>query len=672
MSMRTPFLRRPFQPLTLAAAGRSFATFAALAILVSSCSRDARTPVAPAPARIVATPLVTSNVVTPTLYASGVSPVTTWDPILAEDADLTWTTTSCTTVPAVSRNNPGWVNPHAAFVNPTKTDGSYHPWVNNYSPPFTADWINAWNALKSIGPAGQSWTKYTTPVSGVGAYVLELLADNCSWVYINDQLVGVQPNDATASNTKYSVTLAGDATLSFIIFDGGRLAGGKFRLETYSSYIANGGDPSLVSAPPTLTPTTTTVSFGAGPFPYTGTAYTATATVSTGATATIVYAGDCVNAGNTCTATAAYAGDATHAGSNATANITIAKLPSTTTVSFGSGPFVYSGAAFTATSNVSPSGTASIVYAGDCTNAGNTCAATATYAGDANHLGSNATTSITITKAPSTTTVSFGAGPFVYKGSAFAATASVNPAGTASIVYAGDCTNAGNTCAATATYTGDANHLGSTATANLTIAKAPSATAVTFGPGPFPYTGTAYTATATVTPSGSASIAYAGNCVLGGTSCVATATYTGDPNHTGSQATAQITITYTVCAAKGDDEHVDDGKNGGIKAGRTLPVKLRVCDAKGRNISAKWLQVKAVGVSPSGSLNDSGKANPGNLFRLDDDTYMFNLSTKGFSAGNYTLDYTIGADPTVYHYAFTILASTKDDNNKDGGGDKKP
>ena len=69
--------------------------------------------------------------------------------------------------------------------------------------------------------------------------------------------------------------------------------------------------------------------------------------------------------------------------------------------------------------------------------------------------------------------------------------------------------------------------------------------------------------------------------------------------------------------------------------------------------------MKAVGVSPTGALNDSGKANPGNLFRLDDDTYMYNLSTKGLASGNYTLDYIIGNDPTVYHYAFTIATREK-------------
>ena len=160
----------------------------------------------------------------------------------------------------------------------------------------------------------------------------------------------------------------------------------------------------------------------------------------------------------------------------------------------------------------------------------------------------------------------------------------------------------------------------------------------------------AFTATSNVTPAGSAAIAYAGDCVNGGSSCSATATYGGDANHTGSSASASITITYRVCTALGDE--LEKSK----ESGSTVPVKLRVCNAQGANISSRSLIVKAVGVSPSGTLDDSGKANPGNLFRLDGDKYMFNLSTKGFAAGNFTLDYTIGSDPTVYHYAFSIRA----------------
>jgi hypothetical protein len=711
---------------------RAVATLAACAILTASCSRETRAPVAPG---ILAVPVARSSVVAvavPNVYTSGVSPVTTYDPIFPAVADPTWPTTSCTTVPAVTLNA-NWQNPHAAY------DVGAHPWLGLY---FTAKWINAWNYLASQGPAGQSWTKYTTPVSGVGPYVLQLLADNCSWVYIDNQLAGVQPVAHSAANTKYSVTLAGTHTLTFIIFDGGGAAGGKFRLETYDSYIANGGNPALVSAPPTLTPTTTQVFFGDGPYAYTGTAYTAGASVSNGATATIVYSGDCVNAGSTCTATAAYAGDATyagssattsitidkvpsittvsfgagpfvytgtaftatstatpagtatmaytgdctnvgatctatatyagdanHAGSTATANVTITKATSTTTVSFGAGPFVYTGAAFTATSTVTPAGSATIAYAGDCTNAGSSCTATATFAGDANRTGSSATASITIAKAASITTVSFGAGPFVYTGSAFAATASVNPTGTATIAYTGDCTNAGSGCTATATYAGDVNRSASSATASITITKAASATTVNFGAGPFTYKGSAFTATASVSPAGTATISYAGDCVNGGTTCTATATYAGDANHFGSSASRSIAIVYSICAASGDDDEKEGSGSQAIKAGKTLEVSVRICNAAGRSIGS--VAVKAVSLSSTGSLLDSGKANPGYLFRSDDGRYTFKLSTKGLSAGTYTLNYTIGNDPTVYHYAFTISSRTSEDSDKGNDKDKE-
>jgi hypothetical protein len=81
--------------------------------------------------------------------------------------------------------------------------------------------------------------------------------------------------------------------------------------------------------------------------------------------------------------------------------------------------------------------------------------------------------------------------------------------------------------------------------------------------------------------------------------------------------------------------------------------------------------VKAVSLSSTGSLLDSGKANPGYLFRSDDGRYTFKLSTKGLSAGTYTLNYTIGNDPTVYHYAFTISSRTSEDSDKGNDKDKE-
>lgn len=162
-----------------------------------------------------------------TVFTSGAH-VQTWDPILPSAADPTWPTTSCTAVPAVGPAA-AWQNPH----NASSFGFGAHPWQGGAG--FSAEWINAWSNLNSQGPDGQSWTKYSTQVSGNGAFVLNLLADNCSWVYIDGALVGFQ--DTTLQPRTYPVTLNGTHTLEFIIFDGGGLAGGMFRLETNTGTV---------------------------------------------------------------------------------------------------------------------------------------------------------------------------------------------------------------------------------------------------------------------------------------------------------------------------------------------------------------------------------------------------------------------------------------------------
>ncbi|MHB1097703.1 MAG: hypothetical protein ACYC3F_16210 [Gemmatimonadaceae bacterium] len=158
-------------------------------------------------------------------YASGTTPVTAYDPIIPTTGDPDWETTKCTATPAVGPNA-NWQNPHPAVT------GLTHPWINNY---FTgAWWINAWGVPgqtpPSQGPLGQTWTKYTTQVQGNGDFVIRLLADNCSWIYLDNTLVGVQGTDL--SKNSYGLTLNGSHALTFIIFDGGGAAGGKFKLET--------------------------------------------------------------------------------------------------------------------------------------------------------------------------------------------------------------------------------------------------------------------------------------------------------------------------------------------------------------------------------------------------------------------------------------------------------
>jgi hypothetical protein len=107
------------------------------------------------------------------------------------------------------------------------------------------------------------------------------------------------------------------------------------------------------------------------------------------------------------------------------------------------------------------------------TNAG-TATANATFGGDANHLGSNGTATFTIDKAPSTTTVTCPASGIVFNGNAqtpctAAATGAGNLNQSLTPSYMNN-THAG-TASATATFGGDANHLGSTGSATFTIQK---------------------------------------------------------------------------------------------------------------------------------------------------------------------------------------------------------
>jgi hypothetical protein len=172
------------------------------------------------------------------VYVSS-SSIQTYDPIFPASEDRSWTSTVC-----YQSNDFGitanWVNPHNAF-EVTQDNGQPHPWDNAT---FDAAWINSYNSMNSTGPGGHNWSRYETEVSGNGEFVIQLLADNCSWVYLADEngdnprLVGYQA--VTSSPGEYGVTLDGTHQLTFVIFDGGGLAGGKFRLETTEEF---GGPP---------------------------------------------------------------------------------------------------------------------------------------------------------------------------------------------------------------------------------------------------------------------------------------------------------------------------------------------------------------------------------------------------------------------------------------------
>ena len=172
-----------------------------------------------------------------------------------------------------------------------------------------------------------------------------------------------------------------------------------------------------------------------------------------------------------------------------------------------------------------------------------------------------AATTITdqIDQATSKTAVTFEAGPYTYRGTAFTATAAVTGVGglnqSVTVVYSGDCTNVttANGCTTTANFAGDMNHTGSTDSKSITITQAPTTTAVSGG-GTFTYNGLAHPATVLVTGAGGLSLTpppvYTGACSAApvnvpDTPCTASYSYAGDANHTGSTASTTINMTKT-------------------------------------------------------------------------------------------------------------------------------
>ena len=223
---------------------------------------------------------VNLDFIPPAVYASGISPVIAWDPIFPS-GPVNPDSAESKPIPTVGYDDPRWTNPHSATAFPQNS----HPWEYESWVPstfkFDANWINAWGNLNSDGhgkpvywttwqyywwwgwyqtstQAYQSWTKYSTTVYGSGTYVLQFFADNASWIYINGELVGFQDyNWVSNGSGRYTIQLNGNGPheLSFIIWDGGGAAGGKFRLETAQSYTSN--NPG-VPLPPPATPTDNT------------------------------------------------------------------------------------------------------------------------------------------------------------------------------------------------------------------------------------------------------------------------------------------------------------------------------------------------------------------------------------------------------------------------------
>jgi hypothetical protein len=375
---------------------------------------------------------------------------------------------------------------------------------------------------------------------------------------------------------------------------------------------------------------------GAGPFTYDGTIHSGgSGTVSgVGGLSTnptsLTYSGDQTNAGNY-TVTAHYAGDANHlAGDGQAVAVTIQKAASTV-ITAGAGPFTYDG-----TTHEGGSGTVtgvgglstnvtSLTYTGNQINAGS-YTVTAHYAGDANHLaGDGQAVVITIQKATSTT-ISLGAGPFTYDGTAHSggagAVIGANGLNTnaTSLTYTGDQTNVG-TYMVTAHYAGDANHLASDGQAvAITIQKAASSV-MTVGAGPVTYDGTTHMGgSGLVTGDGglntaATTLTYVGDQINAGTYFVV-AHFAGDANHLASDGAPvailiQKAATITVTVGAGPftyDGNAHTGGSGTVSGDGGLNTTATSLNYTGDQTNAGSYTVTAHYAGDSNHLASDGEA----------------------------------------------------------------
>jgi len=101
-----------------------------------------------------------------------------------------------------------------------------------------------------------------------------------------------------------------------------------------------------------------------------------------------------------------------------------------------------------------------------------------------------------------------------------------------------------------------------------------------------------------------------------------------------------------------------------VHSGATIPIKLDLCDGSGNDLSSPSITVHAVGITQtsttiSGTVQDSGNANPDDDFRFDSTLgttggYIFNLKTIGLATGSYNLNFTVTGDSFVYAAPFQV------------------
>jgi hypothetical protein len=292
----------------------------------------------------------------------------------------------------------------------------------------------------------------------------------------------------------------------------------------------------------------------------------------------------------------------------------------------------------------------------------------ANYAAQGNFTASSATGNLHVNKASSTTTVTFEAGPYTYRGTAFTATAAVTGVGglnqPVAVVYSGDCLNVtlANGCTATATFAGDTNHNGSNDTKSISINKrlvTVKATDISRVYGESTPAFSMFLSAGTMAPGDTlASLGTPGFITSPTNPAVSVGSYTiavsglSNANYYISyDNTGTLQITYAVCLL------FDNNK--AVQKNATIPIKLNLCDTNKVNVSSSAVVLMATnlvwwGAESAPDVQDSGNANPDDNFRFTGGSYMFNLSTKNLWSGKWGLEVKANGDPLSHIVIFNV------------------
>ncbi|HEX6623132.1 MAG TPA: hypothetical protein VF064_05430 [Pyrinomonadaceae bacterium] len=99
------------------------------------------------------------------------------------------------------------------------------------------------------------------------------------------------------------------------------------------------------------------------------------------------------------------------------------------------------------------------------------------------------------------------------------------------------------------------------------------------------------------------------------------------------------------------------------RGGSVIPIKLRLVDANGVNVSSQNIALTALGTSrlsdeAPGEVADAGAANPDYNFRFTTfdaaGGYIYNLNTSGLATGTYVLTFRVAGDTMTYATRFSI------------------